>query len=392
MAEEVEEVVVTARRGSGGSANFYGGFGGTALDASILAQYFAAEALQSSQLAEVVVRAPKPAPAPPPPPTLRPPSAPVMPSLPSAGETLAEIVISGARPKPRTPPPKRTAPRRSPPPKTRPGRRRPTTRPSPGRIPIPTPIPEVVVRGTRAASRRFPILALVGPLIGALAAVDRYGTQNMFDRMYGGPNDDEDRDPGQPPAERRDPTPVPEGDVSAGSPMPVITVTGSRPFLGVPTVRPGGASAPLGSPSLLPISLVEPRIPISPRPEQAARPRPQPTPSPRIVSDPLTLSPPVPALQPLPAPRFPGPEAAPRPPKAPIRPVLPTPLTPIQGLVVPSPKPSPVPVLDLDKCNCAKKPEKNRKKRKPRTECKQGTYRQTAMGITYKPRRTVPCQ
>jgi len=45
---------------------------------------------------------------------------------------------------------------------------------------------------------------------------------------------------------------------------------------------------------------------------------------------------------------------------------------------------------DYDKkCRCPKK--KASKPRQPRTECRQGTYKQTARGVTYRPNKIVPC-
>lgn len=65
--------------------------------------------------------------------------------------------------------------------------------------------------------------------------------------------------------------------------------------------------------------------------------------------------------------------------------------SPIAGFVE-TLSPSPVPQEALDEaCECEKKKPKKKRERKARTMCKTGTYRQTARGISYRPRSTVPC-
>lgn len=66
-------------------------------------------------------------------------------------------------------------------------------------------------------------------------------------------------------------------------------------------------------------------------------------------------------------------------------------MNPIIGNVTPlSPINAPQEALAYDPCGCKKKTKKA-KKRKPRTVCNSGTYRQTAKGVKYYPKRKVPC-
>lgn len=44
-----------------------------------------------------------------------------------------------------------------------------------------------------------------------------------------------------------------------------------------------------------------------------------------------------------------------------------------------------------DNCDCEGKKKKRKKERKLRTECRSGTYKQTARGVKYSPQRIVPC-
>lgn len=152
---------------------------------------------------------------------------------------------------------------------------------------------------------------------------------------------------------------------------------GPRPF---PPPRPAPAPRPTGRPGPLPTPRRSPfRLPKAlPYLLPFAYPLLFPT-GPQVF--PFQLAPPIP--QPTPQPKPPRPGPGPGPP-------FPGPLTPIQPLPVPFTSPlgfrNPA-----DKCVCTEtKPE--RKPRKPRTECREGTYRETARGTFKNPRRKIPCR
>jgi len=184
----------------------------------------------------------------------------------------------------------------------------------------------------------------------------------------------------------------------------IVGLPAADPLVEVVVRAPAFGARPIGAPSFISPAaptLLEPQpigAPGLPRPvgepAQAVRPRPRPVPAP--VTQPL----PLPVLLPLPG-EFPlnVPETRPQPrPKPSPAPTIPIPgLPPIKEsprLTLPQPSPvpyiGPVPLEEADKCNCPK--PKKRKPRQPRTECKTGTYTQTAKSIIYRPRRKIICR
>lgn len=124
-----------------------------------------------------------------------------------------------------------------------------------------------------------------------------------------------------------------------------------------------------------------------PSPEPLARPRvaPRPAPAPDLSPFPFGDVEPTTTTVPRTAPRTPTASPLPFDPTAPF---LPDPINNPQ--LVPQ---LAVPLIPAtpDTCTCSK-PRKKPKKRKPRTECRRGTYVQTARGISYTPKEIVPCR
>lgn len=217
------------------------------------------------------------------------------------------------------------------------------------------------------------------------------------------------------------------------------------PFLGLqpritPTPRPGGGQAPARAPAPAPRQEPQPLDQVVVRGSPRAAPAPFATPllSPNTLTNVMIAT--APALRPLAQPRArpaPRTRAMPRVSTAPanaalqawrnalnprtspaynlgprsptLLPLVPTPVPPTAS-PRPAPGPSPSPYVPpfnnpldmvsiaprtvaqpaLDRCGCPK--PKERKPREPRTTCRTGTYTQTAKGIRYSPKRTIPCQ
>lgn len=135
-----------------------------------------------------------------------------------------------------------------------------------------------------------------------------------------------------------------------------------------------------------------------------APPRYAPVTPPRPGNNPEPFAPPL--ANPFPLPNAPPVPNAPPRPSAPPRSVprsdpfaspLNEPLTPIEpwgvGLLDPLPGLGPIPLEDLDPCNCGrKKDNKEKKKRKPRAKCYQGTYTERALSLSKSPKKEVPCR
>gem|GEM_PF-3864017 len=413
-----DEVIITGRRGSGGPLNLGGSIGPFgAEEAQLLADYFAEQLRREQETPQVVVQAPKPKPPSPPPP-----SGSAAPTLPPPSifvpEPIPEVTVVGTPPKPPPPPP---PPKNDtltacaggtcvimpllpavspfgalPKPRPKPTRRAPARRtkpaPRPSRSPrprSPTPRIRIPVPGLRFfVGRMLGVAALVPIYLETLRRISDNATDNMFERIYGGPSrDDRENEPIGPVAVT---VPRIARPISPPEFLPVVTVTAPRPSpRPIPSPLPNPVFAPVAPPlfSGLPV----PRFESVPRPA----PRPQPTPrpvspgvNPNVMPSPLQL--PSPLTQPIPTPR---PSPAPARPTAPPRtPTSPTsPLTPIKGSVLPFPGLPPTPKPELDKDPC-RRPKKESKPRKDRTECKQGTYRQLKKGIVYTPRRKIPCR
>lgn len=98
------------------------------------------------------------------------------------------------------------------------------------------------------------------------------------------------------------------------------------------------------------------------------------------------VAPLLPVIPPVNIPPMAAPRPAPGPGPSPYVPPFNNPLDMLQ----PGPSTMPVPQPALNRCCPCKQPE--RKKREPRTKCRQGTYTQTSKGIIYTPRRQVPCR
>lgn len=153
---------------------------------------------------------------------------------------------------------------------------------------------------------------------------------------------------------------------------------------------------------------IAPRPSPPPRPAPSTRPVGIPSPAPTPRRSPFRLPKALPYLLPFAypllfptgpqvfpfqlAPPIPQPTPRPKPPRvSPGQPGgFPDPLTPIQP--IPVPFTSPLGFRNpADKCVCTEtKPE--RKPRKPRTECREGTYRETSRGTFKNPRRKIPCR
>lgn len=288
--------------------------------------------------------------------------------------------------------PSRRPSRRKPAPKRRPLR----TRPRPGRgprVPIVEPVPEVPV----VARRVLPILGvltLVPWFMGVLGRVDRYGTNRMFDRMYGAPGTRKDDERANDRLGSRSPDKNPAGDPNApGEPIDEVVVTGSRPS---PFPAP---------PSLYGAPLADPGVDYYPpvnrfiRPTPTRAPRKRRGPSFAVTPDAPTGLEPFPSPAPLPPRANPRPRAPVSPPSSPPRatPVVPgAPLVPGPsagpgpvGFLDPVPDIGPVPVEQLDRCNCPQK--RKSKKREQRTVCSRGSYVQTASGLQKKPSAYFDC-
>jgi len=155
-----------------------------------------------------------------------------------------------------------------------------------------------------------------------------------------------------------------------------VEVPNRRKYGSSPAARPGdGAVSTRRSPGTA-------RLPrTAPAPGTATAPRTRPSAaSLRIGSFELPLDPIIRAL----TTRKPPPAARPASGTEPIRapePVLTPGSNPYEQVSY---------AYDYDKCKCPKK-KKPSKQRQPRTECRSGTYKQTARGVTYRPNKIVPC-
>ena len=234
--------------------------------------------------------------------------------------------------------------------------------------------------------------ALIGGLLYSEPAGLGSDRREEFAPDFGNEWDDE------PPLILRGPSsrPVTRGQDSPESPrarLPESTQTDPR--------RPVPFAAPVSPrtvplPYLPPISISEPDI-------EAPR-LPQIDPLPKVGSP--TLPSPFSWLNPFAFP-FPLPLSLLRP--APTRSprTFANPLTDTSGSVYRSPRinsrpltafqPQPLPSAltnpaRANDCSCPGKPTKERKKRKPRVECFEGTYRENAKGITKFRKRKIPCQ
>lgn len=278
-------------------------------------------------------------------------------------------------------PARRPARRRKPAP---PPRRR--VRPVKPRIPI--TVPEIKVVGRRGLPVLGTILSLVPVYLGILSRVDRYGTQHMFDRMYGAPNARRDDDKNR---SRRPDTDSAGDRAPVGAPgldeLPTVVVSGTRP-------SPFPAPAPLPGPSLWPGRDILPDAVTTPFRPPATRPRgrdrvrirpsidplgkpnvlPQPTIEPQFDPVPRALPKPSPAPSPSPSPR-PRPQPSPSP--APIgAPTIASPLPFPAGGTAPG-------QLPLERrCSCRiVDPNKRKPKKKPE---KHETHEHAELEVEYK--------
>ena len=266
--------------------------------------------------------------------------------------TLLERILGGL-PRPKRLPKPRRAPRR-----------RPARRPNPA-IPTPTRRTPRRARPPPRVRPGQPVIPVPGP-------------------MFPG-------QPGNPPVPKRDP-----GKAPGPAPVPA---PGTRP---APSSPPGSPGEP-GGPE-------REALPVPPLPEAPGRaPAPGPSPGPaRTPSAPPGRSPgpgraPGPSPGPWPAP-FPTPTPSsppwwqlipwPIPWPSLARRIRPSsardPLTAVEPGRVELPTTEPVPRPDLDR-RCQERKRK-RRKRKPREECWQGTYTETATGLLKRKRRKIPCR
>lgn len=269
------------------------------------------------------------------------------------------------KPRPRRRPPKRVTPRR------------------PARVPLRQPFPP-----PKKLPARFPLIT-GGLILGEL--------------IFGGGSDSSigDRSTFLPPVERPD---------SVDDLQPVRTTVGRLPApnLGLPTVvvsapRTGGGAVPNPARGAAPRTFLppssEPRLQPIPvgyvgLPQRFFKPAPQrPKRQPRLdlgVTPGFSTPSPVTAPRELPDLRSP-----------PVRtpaPGSPSPITPPGANPITLPtfpgnltalQPLAVPLAATERCRC---PPKQRKKRKSRTECRRGTYVETASGLIKSPKEKVPCR
>lgn len=332
---------------------------------------------------EVVVVTPRPQPpaAPtPPPPVL---AAPI--GVEWYGPQGATRIQPRPRPKPR-PRPRRTKPA------TKPSRRtRPSTRPSGPRIRIPLPSLLRGLLGRLAGVASFVPLYLTG-----LAAVSDNASRQMYERLYGVPLDDDDRERSRDarPDSPRDSGAAERADFEGvfADPLAEILVTGTRP-------RPVATAEPV----LWPIDAygASPGLFESPVDAPAARPVPRRNPvnAPLYYPEPFAPGVPSPGIVPAPAP---FPIASPAPAPKPYAPPVPRPeLAPSPGLqpwTPPlnelQPQPQPQPSTASDPCNCGDKKDSKKKKKKPRDRavCYRGTYVEKARGLSKRRRERIDCR
>jgi hypothetical protein len=155
---------------------------------------------------------------------------------------------------------------------------------------------------------------------------------------------------------------------------PRIAPRPSAPPRPAPATRPVGIPSPSPTPTRSPFRLPKALPYLLP----FAYPLLFPT-GPQVF--PFQLAPPIPQPTPQPKPPRPGPGTGPP---------LPGPLTPIQPLPVPFTSPLGF-RTPADRCVCTDTKPK-RKPRKRRTECREGTYRETARGTLKRPQRKIPCR
>jgi hypothetical protein len=170
------------------------------------------------------------------------------------------------------------------------------------------------------------------------------------------------------------------------------------PFPTGPVVRPrrGPLQRPRIAPRPSPVPTPGPSPGPSSRPGHRPTPRPSPFRLPRVAPYLLPFA--YPLLFPTGPQVFPDfglPQPTPRPPGSPPRgapkPIPPTsPLTPFQPGPLELGQPQPF-RLGNDPCQCTDTKPK-RKPRKPRSECREGTYRETARGTLKRPQRKIPCR
>lgn len=253
----------------------------------------------------------------------------------------------------------------------------PTSRPNLGDVPLPPNWNDLVTWGPRTVPG-FPIVRIP-----------------LWSDDLGSPiPDSERRDTGAPRTPRSDPVDdiVDEVDVVARRPRPVPANPASPYVFGTPLADPFGV--PFGDPFDQP----------SVEPEPSKRPAPVRTP--RTVDAPLLFD--VPALDPLPdlkwdpfSPTAPEPFAD-VPVDDPVRltPRLPSPFPPTFASPLPDdplalePEPFEAPLLPRDPCNCTKVDEerKPKKKKKPRTICRKGTYIERSNSLKKLPDVLVNCE
>lgn len=182
----------------------------------------------------------------------------------------------------------------------------------------------------------------------------------------------------------RDPT-IPRGLPNRPQPTPT------------PTSTPRPTREPVSQPAPGPQPVARPQPAPSPRARPAPAASTAPAPSPGSSISPLAFL--APFLFPMPSTR---PQLRPRPLSAPSP--LPGPIAspdPIRNfnsprpLTAPQPQPlsfaQPLTQPSRDPCRCDK-PTRTRKKRKPRTVCYAGTYRDRASGLSKSKLRKIPCQ
>jgi len=291
---------------------------------------------------------------------------------------IETVTIYGARPAPRRAPKPRPRRRAKPKPKPRP-RRRPLIRP---RIPIAVPALQFMAQVVMQAIKRVPMLGFFVP-----NSAGEGENEIMYEQILAA-QDEREKERNRVSQSLQPFIPSASRLPDAIGPIAEVLVRGT-PYS---APRPG----PVGAPNFVfdPVGAFESPFVVgaNPYPKPISDPTPRTRPRPTPTPNPIAL--PQPTLQPFP---FPLAEPAPR---LQPRPGIPRPRLPIEApigaprLTLPNPSPvpsiGPVPQEALDKCNCPK--PKKRKPKQPRTECKTGTYTQTAKTILYKPRRKIACR
>jgi len=189
------------------------------------------------------------------------------------------------------------------------------------------------------------------------------------------PSDFGEKQRGERPEQTRESAP---DDADTAPDLGTVTVSAPKP-------RPFARPEPIGTPDLKPVPVDSGRAPFPIKPKTSPFPRTRPKgPQFELVKPPKPVTE---ALITTPRPRR---EQLPQPPREAKPPELPFPSP------VPRPQPSPFPSAQPPagggNCPPCERPRKPKKKKKPREECWEGTFIETATSLKKTRRRRVPCR